>query len=76
VDAVIDSIASVALIWRFRVESAQPVRAAQVERMAERVVGVALILLAVYLVMARSGRLRRSPNPICRSRVSRSSWRP
>lgn len=50
VDAVIDSIASVALIWRFRVESAQPVRAARVERMAERLVGIALILLAVYLV--------------------------
>jgi divalent metal cation (Fe/Co/Zn/Cd) transporter len=50
VDAVIDSIASVALIWRFAVESSQPARAARVERLAERVVGIALILLAVYLV--------------------------
>src|SRR5688500_3611790 len=48
VDAVIDSIASVALIWRFAVEAGQPARAARVERLAERVVGVALILLAVY----------------------------
>jgi divalent metal cation (Fe/Co/Zn/Cd) transporter len=49
-DAVIDSVASVALIWRFLVESSQPERAARVERLAERVVGMALIVLALYLV--------------------------
>jgi divalent metal cation (Fe/Co/Zn/Cd) transporter len=49
-DAVIDSAASVALIWRFLAESRQPARAARVERMAERVVGIALIVLASYLV--------------------------
>lgn len=49
-DAVIDSAASVALIWRFLVESRQPERAARVEHFAERVVGIALIALAVYLV--------------------------
>jgi divalent metal cation (Fe/Co/Zn/Cd) transporter len=32
------------------VESAQPERAARVERTAERVIGIALIVLAVYLV--------------------------
>ena len=63
VDAVIDSIASVALIWRFRVESAQPVRAAQVERMAERVVGVALVLLAVYLVVGSIRALATQSHP-------------
>ena len=50
-DAVIDSVASVALIWRFLVEARQPVRAARVERLAERVVGIALIALALYLVV-------------------------
>jgi divalent metal cation (Fe/Co/Zn/Cd) transporter len=63
VDAVIDSIASVALIWRFRVESAQPVRAAQVERMAERIVGIALILLAVYLVVGSIRALATQSHP-------------
>ena len=48
-DAVIDSLASVVLIWRFLVESRQPDRAARVERTAERVVGLALIALALYL---------------------------
>jgi len=63
VDAVIDSIASVALIWRFRVESAQPVRAARVERMAERVVGVSLILLAGYLVIGSIRALATQSHP-------------
>jgi divalent metal cation (Fe/Co/Zn/Cd) transporter len=49
VDAVIDAVASVALVWRFSVEGRQPERAKQVERIAERVVGLALIALAVYL---------------------------
>ncbi len=51
-DAVIDSAASVALIWRFHVETRQPERAANVEHVAERVVGAALVALAVYLVVA------------------------
>ena len=63
VDAVIDSTASVALIWRFRVESAQPVRAARVERMAERVVGVSLILLAGYLVIGSIRALATQSHP-------------
>ena len=49
-DAVIDAVASAALIWRFGVESRQPERARRVEEAAERVVGLALIALAVYLV--------------------------
>lgn len=63
VDAVIDSIASVALIWRFAVESGHPARAARVERMAERVVGVALILLAVYLVVSAIRALATQSHP-------------
>ena len=48
-DAVIDSVASVVLVWRFMVESRHPHRADRVERAAERVVGMALIALALYL---------------------------
>lgn len=48
-DAVIDSIASMVLVWRFMVEARQPHRAVRVERAAERVVGLALIALALYL---------------------------
>ena len=48
-DAVIDAVASAALVWRFMVETRQPERAMRVERAAERVVGLALIVLALYL---------------------------
>ena len=51
-DAVIDALASTALIWRLLAESRQPERAARVERIAERIVGLALILLALYLGVA------------------------
>jgi divalent metal cation (Fe/Co/Zn/Cd) transporter len=51
VDAVIDAVASSVLIWRFLVEKREPERAARVEHVAERVVGIALIALAVYLVV-------------------------
>lgn len=50
-DAVIDSVASIVLVWRFRVEARQPHRAEQVETAAERVVGLALIALALYLAV-------------------------
>jgi divalent metal cation (Fe/Co/Zn/Cd) transporter len=51
-DAVIDSLASAALVWRFRVESREPERAARVEHAAERLVGLALVVLALYLAIA------------------------
>jgi divalent metal cation (Fe/Co/Zn/Cd) transporter len=51
VDALIDSAASVALIWRFLDEARQPEHAQRVERIAERVVGLALMVLALYLVL-------------------------
>jgi divalent metal cation (Fe/Co/Zn/Cd) transporter len=50
-DAVIDSVASVVLIWRFRMESHVPASAVRVERLAERAVGLALIVLALYLAV-------------------------
>ncbi len=52
VDAVVDSAASIALICRFRVETREPSRAAQVEKSAEAVVGLALMVLSVYLALA------------------------
>lgn len=48
-DAVVDASASIALVWRFAVEARQPSRAARVERLAERVVGSAMVLFSVYL---------------------------
>jgi divalent metal cation (Fe/Co/Zn/Cd) transporter len=48
-DAAIDSAASVALVWRFTIEKREPHRAEQVERMAEAIVGVVLLVLAAYL---------------------------
>jgi divalent metal cation (Fe/Co/Zn/Cd) transporter len=50
-DAAIDSIASIALVWRFRIERREPHRAERVERVAEGVVGATLLLLAAYLVI-------------------------
>jgi divalent metal cation (Fe/Co/Zn/Cd) transporter len=52
VDAVVDAVASVTLVWRFAAESSQPERAARVEQRAERVIGWVLITLAVYLAAA------------------------
>lgn len=52
VDAVIDAIASVTLVWRFLAESSQPERAARVEHQAERVIGWVLMALAAYLAAA------------------------
>lgn len=48
-DAAVDSIASIALIWRFVAEHDQPHRADRVERVAAVVVGVVLVVLGVYL---------------------------
>lgn len=62
-DAVIDSAASVALIWRFHVESRQPERAAHVEHVAERVVGAALVALAVYLAVGSVRALAAQAHP-------------
>jgi divalent metal cation (Fe/Co/Zn/Cd) transporter len=48
-DAAIDSAASVALVWRFRLEAREPHRAEQVEKIAETLVGGVLLVLAAYL---------------------------
>lgn len=48
-DASIDAVASVVLVWRFRIESTHPHRAERAERIAEVVVSAVLIVLAAYL---------------------------
>lgn len=51
-DAVIDSAASVVLVWRFRTEVRQPHRADRIEEVAERIVGGVLLVLAGYLAIS------------------------
>jgi divalent metal cation (Fe/Co/Zn/Cd) transporter len=51
-DAAVDSVASIALIWRFATEHGQPHRADRVERIAAAVVGGVLVVLGLYLGMA------------------------
>jgi divalent metal cation (Fe/Co/Zn/Cd) transporter len=63
VDAVIDAVASSVLVWRFSVEKREPHRAERVERAAERVVGLALIALAVYLVVGALRALSQGTHP-------------
>lgn len=62
-DAVIDSVASVVLLWRFTVEARQPHRAERVERAAERVVGLALLALALYLAFGALRSLATQAHP-------------
>lgn len=61
--AVIDAVASAALIWRFMVESRRPERAERVERTAERVVGLALVVLALYLAVGSLRSLAAQAHP-------------
>ena len=63
VDAVIDAVASAALIWRFRIESRQPDRAQLVERAAERVLGIALLALGAVLVVGAVRSLATQSHP-------------
>jgi divalent metal cation (Fe/Co/Zn/Cd) transporter len=51
-DAAIDAIASIVLLWRFRIERTHPARAERAERLAEIVVGCVLIVLAAYLAFS------------------------
>lgn len=62
-DAVIDAVASIVLVWRFLDETRQPHRAVRVERAAERVVGLALIALALYLAASAVRALAAQTHP-------------
>jgi divalent metal cation (Fe/Co/Zn/Cd) transporter len=50
-DAAVDSVASIVLLWRFRIEASQPHRAERAEAVAERAVSAVLLLLALYLAV-------------------------
>ena len=63
VTALIDAFASVALIWRFRSEAKSPQRAEQFERRAERAIGAALAVLALYLLATSARALITGDHP-------------
>lgn len=50
-DATVDSVASVVLLWRFRIETTHPQRAERAERTAELVVSAVLVVLGAYLAI-------------------------
>jgi divalent metal cation (Fe/Co/Zn/Cd) transporter len=62
-DAVIDSAASVVLVWRFRTEVREPHRADRIELIAETVIGGVLLLLAAYLAISAVGALITDAHP-------------
>jgi divalent metal cation (Fe/Co/Zn/Cd) transporter len=62
-DSAIDGAASVALVWRFSIETKQPHRAESVERVAEIVVGAVLLVLAVYLGISAISALAARAHP-------------
>jgi divalent metal cation (Fe/Co/Zn/Cd) transporter len=62
-DAAIDSIASIVLVWRFRTEVREPHRAERIERIAERAVGLVLIAVAVYLAVTALVALANGTHP-------------
>lgn len=62
-DSAIDGAASVALVWRFSIEAKEPHRAQAVERIAEIVVGVVLLVLALYLGVSALSALAANAHP-------------
>ena len=67
-DSAVDSIASVVLFWRFRIEASHPHRAERAETIAERVVSGVLLSLAAYLavnaVVALAGGAHPAPSEV------------
>ena len=51
-DAAVDSAASVALVWRFAIEARQPHLAERVEKVAEGLLGLVLLVVALYLAVS------------------------
>ena len=62
-DSVIDGSASAVLVWRFRHERAATAQVESVERIASRAVGVAMILVAAYLIAAAANSLAGRTEP-------------
>jgi divalent metal cation (Fe/Co/Zn/Cd) transporter len=51
-DSAVDSVASVILLWRFRLERTEPQRADRAEAIAERIVGAVLVVLGLYVAIS------------------------
>lgn len=62
-DAAIDSVASVVLVWRFRVELREPHRGERIEEVAEAIIGAVLLLIGAYLVIGAIGALTSGSQP-------------
>jgi divalent metal cation (Fe/Co/Zn/Cd) transporter len=63
IDAAIDSVASVVLVWRFRTEVREPHRAERIETIAERAIGAVLLVVAVYLAVNAVNALASGAHP-------------
>ncbi len=50
-NAILDSMASAALVWRFGTESRDPARAEHIERIALTIVGWTLVAIALFLAV-------------------------
>jgi divalent metal cation (Fe/Co/Zn/Cd) transporter len=60
---LIDTVASVALVWRFKREAGDPEGADRVEARAEVAIGVAMVCAALYLVVQSGHSLWRGSHP-------------
>jgi divalent metal cation (Fe/Co/Zn/Cd) transporter len=63
IDAAIDSVASVILVWRFRTEVHEPHRAERIESLAERAIGAVLLVVAAYLAVNAVDALAKGTHP-------------
>jgi divalent metal cation (Fe/Co/Zn/Cd) transporter len=63
IDAAIDSVASIVLVWRFRAEVRQPHRAERIESLAETAIGGVLLAVAVYLSISALNALATGSHP-------------
>lgn len=62
-DAAIDAMASIALVWRFRTERREPHRADSIERVAETIIGAVLLVLAAYLAVSAVSAIATNAHP-------------
>ena len=62
-DAAIDSVASIVLVWRFRTEAREPHRAERIERLAETASGAVLLVLAGYLAIGALNAIASGAHP-------------
>ena len=63
INSALDSVASAALVWRFRAEESNAHRAARLEELTVRIVGVTLVAVTVYLAARAIASLRTGSGP-------------